>query len=168
MDSLEAVLIFGYAGPGFLGLLRRFSGEGLEAVRIAQSVEPEGIVMDVIMPHKDGVEVCRDILALLPDTRAQMLTASTQEDVVYRGGRRWRYRLPPDVFGGRASAGGRSGRRRGQVAGDRNGGCTGFPGSPQWQAPRRFTPGDSTTPWLNSQPRVLALRVTESHCSGPG
>ena len=49
---------------------------------MAQSVEPEGIVMDVIMPHKDGVEVCRDILALLPDTRAQMLTASTQENVV--------------------------------------------------------------------------------------
>ena len=35
-----------------------------------------------MMPKKDGVEACRDILDLLPDTKVLMLTASTEEDAV--------------------------------------------------------------------------------------
>ena len=38
--------------------------------------------MDVIMPNKDGVDACRDIMELLPETRVLMLTASTEEDAV--------------------------------------------------------------------------------------
>ena len=38
--------------------------------------------MDVMMPNKDGVDACREILDLLPDTRVLMLTASTAEDAV--------------------------------------------------------------------------------------
>ena len=49
---------------------------------MAQSVAPEVIVMDVIMPNKDGVDACREIMELLPDTRVLMLTASTTEDAV--------------------------------------------------------------------------------------
>ncbi len=58
------------------------AGDGVEAVRMAQSVEPEVIVMDVMMPHKDGVDACREIMEMLPDTRVLMLTASTTEDAV--------------------------------------------------------------------------------------
>ena len=58
------------------------AGDGVEAVRMAQSVAPEVIVMDVMMPHKDGVDACREIMELLPDTRVLMLTASTTEDAV--------------------------------------------------------------------------------------
>ena len=47
---------------------------------MAQSVAPEVIVMDVMMPHKDGVDACREIMELLLDTRVLMLTASTTED----------------------------------------------------------------------------------------
>lgn len=36
--------------------------------------------MDAIMPNKDGVEACREILDLLPDTKVLMLTASTEDD----------------------------------------------------------------------------------------
>ena len=32
------------------------AGDGREAVRVAEIVEPDVIVMDVMMPHKDGVE----------------------------------------------------------------------------------------------------------------
>ena len=56
--------------------------DGVEAVTMAQSVAPEVIVMDVMMPHKDGVDACREIMELLPDTRVLMLTASTTEDAV--------------------------------------------------------------------------------------
>ena len=56
--------------------------DGAEAVRTAQSTKPDVIVMDVMMPSKDGVDACREIMELLPDTKVLMLTASTQEDVV--------------------------------------------------------------------------------------
>ena len=38
--------------------------------------------MDVMMPKKDGVEACREIMDSAPETRVLMLTASTEEDAV--------------------------------------------------------------------------------------
>ena len=58
------------------------ASDGLEAVRTAHRVEPDVIVMDVMMPRKDGVHACREIMELLPDTKVLMLTASTAEDAV--------------------------------------------------------------------------------------
>ena len=58
------------------------AGDGEEAVRTVQGLGPEVIVMDVIMPNKDGVDACREIMELLPKTRVLMLTASTEEDAV--------------------------------------------------------------------------------------
>ena len=56
--------------------------DGAEAVRIALAVKPEVIIMDVLMPEKDGIDACREIMELLPDTRVLVLTASTEEDAV--------------------------------------------------------------------------------------
>ena len=42
------------------------------------------IVMDVIMPVMDGIEACRAITELLPDTRVLMLTASNEQDAIVR------------------------------------------------------------------------------------
>ena len=72
-DALEAEGDFEVVG---------LATDGVEAVRTAQKVEPDVIVMDVIMPDKDGVDACREIMELLPDTRVLMLTASTEEDAV--------------------------------------------------------------------------------------
>ena len=58
------------------------AADGVEAVGAAGESRPDVIVMDVMMPKKDGVEACRDILDLLPDTKVVMLTASTEEDAV--------------------------------------------------------------------------------------
>ena len=58
------------------------AGDGDEAVRTAEGLAPDVVVMDVLMPGKDGVEACREIMALLPDTRVLVLTASTEEDAV--------------------------------------------------------------------------------------
>ena len=57
-------------------------GDGEEAVRTVEELKPEVVVMDVMMPRKDGIDACREIMELLPDTRAMMLTASTEEDAV--------------------------------------------------------------------------------------
>ena len=56
--------------------------DGEEAVRTVEELKPEVIVMDVIMPNKNGIDACREIMELLPDTRVLMLTASTEEDAV--------------------------------------------------------------------------------------
>ena len=49
--------------------------DGVEAVKAASELSPDVIVMDVMMPKKDGVEACREIMESLPDTRVIMLTA---------------------------------------------------------------------------------------------
>ena len=56
--------------------------DGDEAVAVAQTARPDVIVMDVIMPKKDGVDACRDILELMPETKVLILTASTEDDAV--------------------------------------------------------------------------------------
>ena len=56
--------------------------DGEEAVRAASELAPDVVVLDAMMPNKDGVEACREIMESLPDTRVVMLTASTEEDAV--------------------------------------------------------------------------------------
>ncbi len=56
--------------------------DGEQAVANVEELAPDVIVMDVIMPRKDGVDACREIMERLPDTKVLMLTASTEEDAV--------------------------------------------------------------------------------------
>ena len=58
------------------------AGDGQEAVRLAVELAPEVIVMDLIMPGKDGLDACREIMDLLPSTRVLMLTASSAPEAV--------------------------------------------------------------------------------------
>ncbi len=58
------------------------AGDGEEAVRVAPHLDPDVIIMDVMMPRKDGVDACREVMETLPDTKVLILTASTNEDAV--------------------------------------------------------------------------------------
>ena len=58
------------------------AGDGEKAVSAAAELSPDVVVMDVMMPGKDGVEACREIMESAPGTRVVMLTASTEEDAV--------------------------------------------------------------------------------------
>ena len=58
------------------------AGDGVEAVRVAAELCPDLVVMDVIMPRKDGVEACRDIRDSAPETRVVMLTVASEETAV--------------------------------------------------------------------------------------
>ena len=58
------------------------AADGEEAVRMAAEVSPDLVLMDVIMPGKDGVEACREIMESSSEVRVVMLTASNAEDAV--------------------------------------------------------------------------------------
>jgi DNA-binding response OmpR family regulator len=57
------------------------ASDGLAALDIARAERPALILLDVRMPHLDGVEVCRRLRAeaALRSTRIVMLTAADQE-----------------------------------------------------------------------------------------
>ena len=58
------------------------AGDGHEAERIAKSVVPDLIIIDVLMPGRDGIEACREIIDALPNTNVLMLTAATERNAV--------------------------------------------------------------------------------------
>ena len=58
------------------------AGDGVEAVRVAAELSPDLVVMDVMMPKKDGVEACREIMDSAPETRVVMLTVANEETAV--------------------------------------------------------------------------------------
>jgi twitching motility two-component system response regulator PilH len=55
--------------------------DGEEALQVAQRERPSLVVLDVIMPKKNGFQVCRDIKGSpqLKDTKVILLTSKNQE-----------------------------------------------------------------------------------------
>lgn len=53
------------------------AADGNAAVQEALRLKPDVVVMDVMMPVKDGIEATREIVAALPGTRVLILTTST-------------------------------------------------------------------------------------------
>lgn len=51
--------------------------DGAEAVAAVARLSPDVVVMDLSMPFMDGIEATRRILAINPDTRVVILTATT-------------------------------------------------------------------------------------------
>jgi len=53
--------------------------DGLEALRLARALQPDVILMDVRMPHCDGLTATRMIQAELPQIKIVMLTTSAED-----------------------------------------------------------------------------------------
>jgi DNA-binding NarL/FixJ family response regulator len=56
--------------------------DGDEAIRLAEELLPEVILMDVTMPEVDGVEATRQIKQSLPQIRIVMLTMHADQEVL--------------------------------------------------------------------------------------
>jgi DNA-binding NarL/FixJ family response regulator len=75
---------------GVQGILRGFPewelcGEaenGQEAIKLAESIKPEIIIMDVSMPGLNGLEATRIILNILPSTKVLLLTLHSSSELV--------------------------------------------------------------------------------------
>ena len=61
------------------------ASNGQEAVELARQLRPHIILMDVKMPHLDGIAATRQIKAELPDTRVILLTTFTTDGYVLEG-----------------------------------------------------------------------------------
>ena len=58
------------------------ASDGAEAVRLAQSLRPDVVLMDVSMPSLDGVEATRQISRVVPSSQVVMLTMHADGDVM--------------------------------------------------------------------------------------
>jgi len=58
------------------------AANGREAVRLAASLKPAVVVLDVTMPELNGLEATRQILASAPETRVLILSVHESEQIV--------------------------------------------------------------------------------------
>ncbi|TSA55141.1 MAG: DNA-binding response regulator [Dehalococcoidia bacterium] len=59
------------------------ASDGEEAVRLAGRLKPDVIVMDISMPHLNGIEATRQIKAAHPSTAILILTAYDYEQYIF-------------------------------------------------------------------------------------
>jgi NarL family two-component system response regulator LiaR len=59
------------------------AGDGQEAVDLADLVQPDVILMDLVMPRVDGIEATRQITARQPEARILALTSFAADDKVF-------------------------------------------------------------------------------------
>jgi NarL family two-component system response regulator LiaR len=56
---------------------------GLEAVRLARQLEPDIILMDLLMPKMDGIEATRQVTAQMPNIRVMVLTSFVGDEKIF-------------------------------------------------------------------------------------
>ncbi|HTD44961.1 MAG TPA: response regulator transcription factor [Bryobacteraceae bacterium] len=60
------------------------AADGQEAVRLAAAENPEVVIMDIAMPHLNGVEATRQIVTRNPETAVVILSMHSDESYVLR------------------------------------------------------------------------------------
>jgi DNA-binding NarL/FixJ family response regulator len=76
---------------GLINLLQQQKGievvgeakDGLEAIQWVSSLRPDVILMDVNMPHQNGIQTTQKIREILPEAHILMLTVSEQDEDLF-------------------------------------------------------------------------------------
>lgn len=79
LEGLEAALI----GRGFA--VEATTTDPDEALRLVGELRPDVCILDVTFPEGDGVDMAREIVQAVPDTRVLLLSAGLTADIVRRG-----------------------------------------------------------------------------------
>jgi NarL family two-component system response regulator LiaR len=77
-DGLNA-LISAEPGMKVIGM----AGDGIEAVRLAQELQPDVILLDLVMPRMDGVQATLEIRKVYSKARILVLTSFAENHMVY-------------------------------------------------------------------------------------
>lgn len=59
------------------------AGNGYEAIELVEAVQPDVVLMDLVMPGMDGIEATRHITAHYPNVRVLALTSFAADDKVF-------------------------------------------------------------------------------------
>jgi len=59
------------------------AGDGAEAIRRAEELLPDVVLMDIRMPRRSGIEACTAIKEIAPSTKIVILTISDEESDLY-------------------------------------------------------------------------------------
>jgi DNA-binding NarL/FixJ family response regulator len=57
------------------------ASSGAEAVRLAKTLDPEVVLLDVLLGNEDGFDVARDIAVAAPSARVVLISTHTEEDL---------------------------------------------------------------------------------------
>ena len=77
-DPTVAEVVLGYLRRD--GLEAAHAADGISALRIAEAAPPDLVVLDLMLPGIDGLEVCRRLRERHPDLPVVMLTARGEEE----------------------------------------------------------------------------------------
>src|SRR5579883_1267081 len=58
------------------------AADGLDAIRQAEQLNPDAIVMDISMPHLNGVQATREICRLIPGIRVVVLSEHDSAEIM--------------------------------------------------------------------------------------
>jgi DNA-binding NarL/FixJ family response regulator len=59
------------------------AGDGREAIERIRALQPHLVLMDIRMPHVDGISATRQVLSAFPEVRVVVLTTFEQDDYIF-------------------------------------------------------------------------------------
>ena len=59
------------------------ASDGAQAVKTVEATEPDVVLIDVVMPHKDGIEATREIKSAFPNIGVVVLSGHDEERFVF-------------------------------------------------------------------------------------
>ena len=75
------------------------ASNGLESIDLVESLVPDVVLMDLVMPQMDGLEATRQITEKHPDIRVLVLTSFITDDQGFSGHQGWRNGLFTQRYG---------------------------------------------------------------------